>query len=103
MEAACRAGADEGRESGGFTGRVNIYNMYICVAVVIYLVSFVANLPLLSRNPNFTLMQKDGRDGQKEREMKNIRENGNFLHNQLFQQTILITALYIMNIHTQLI
>lgn len=95
MEAACRAGADEGREWEGFTG---------CgVAVVIYLVSFVANLPLLSRNPNFTLTQEDGRYGQKDREMKNIRGNGNFLlcHNQLFQQTILITALYIMNIHTQ--
>lgn len=42
------------------------------VAVVIYLVSLVPDLPLLSRNPNFTLTQEDGTYGQKEREMKNI-------------------------------
>lgn len=36
----------------------NIDNMYICAAVI-YLVSFVPDLPLLSRNPNFTLTQED--------------------------------------------
>lgn len=61
---------------------MNIYKMYICNAAVIYLVSFVPELPLFSRNPNFTLTQEDGRYGQKEREMKNIRGNGNFLLRQ---------------------
>lgn len=52
---------------------------YIYVTVVIYLVSFVSNLPLLSRNSNFTLMQENGTYGRKGREMKNIRGNGNAL------------------------
>lgn len=79
FEAACRLGADEGRELWLVQGCMSIYIMYICVAVVIYLVSFEPSLPLLSRNPNFTLRQEDRKYRQGEREMKNIRGNGNFL------------------------
>lgn len=53
--------------------------MCIHVVPVIYLVSFVADLPLLSRNPNVTLTQEDGMYGQKDREMTNIRGIGIFL------------------------
>lgn len=88
LEAACRARAYEGREYV-VRGCMGIYNIYICVAVMIYLVSFVPNLPLLSRNSNFTLMEREGthagrwmRYRQKEREMKNIRANGSFLFGQ---------------------
>lgn len=52
LKATCRAGADEVR------GCVSFYNVYKCAAVVIYLVSFVPNLPLLSRDPNFTLTER---------------------------------------------
>lgn len=76
MGAAYRSGANEGK------GCVSFYDMYKGVAVVIYLVSFVPNLPLISRNPNITLMNRGGderRQGwlryrQKERDIKNIRD-----------------------------
>ncbi len=62
---------------------------HLCVSVMIYLVSFEPNLPLLSRNPNFTLMQEDGGCGQKEKETKNIRGNCNALrhHSHLASST----------------
>lgn len=90
-----------------------MWGVHNCVAKVMYLVSFESNLPLLSRNPNFTLTEREEETNthtwteKKKKKRKPLGGNEMFHFSKykllffFFKQTILISSLHFMNIHTQ--
>lgn len=54
------AGQEPVKRGNVFRGCMRFSNMYIRDDLT-YMVSFVPDFPLVSRNPNFTLMERGGR------------------------------------------